>query len=100
MVHVGFYDGYIVSHCGDAKQVVITRVNVFVEPIVAAARVFQRARVNDFHNDCFANASLLHARFGMLGENDGRVKALAMHHFPQLSFNPTAKLNTGLATGT
>ena len=82
MVHDGFYDDHIVDHCGDAKQVVITRVNVFVEPIVAAARVFQRTRVKDFHNDCFANASLLHARFCMLGENDGQVKALAIDPDP------------------
>ena len=96
MVHDGFDHKYIVNHSRYAKQVSCAVRQVIVQPIMKTACFFERAAFDDFQNPCGFNIPFCHSLEGMFSQHHGQIEALAVHYFPQLSFNPIAKLNTGL----
>ena len=96
MVHDGFDHKYIVNHSRHAKQVIRAVRQMLVEPIMKTACFFERAAFDDFQNQCGFNIPFSHSQAGMFSQYHGQIEALAVHYFPQLSFNPTARLNTGL----
>ena len=96
MVHDGFDHKYIVNHSRHAKQVICAVRQMLVEPVMKTARFFERAAFDDFQNQRCFNIPFCHSQAGMFSQHNGQVEALAVHYFPQESFNPTAKLNTGL----
>ena len=65
------------------------------KPIVIAAGIFYSAGINNLEDQGGADISLCHSLNGALRQNHWQVESRAVHYFPQLSFNPTAKLNTG-----
>ncbi len=94
MVHDGFDHKYIVNHSGYTKQVVCAVRQVLVQPVMKATSFFDGSAVNNFQNLFKVNLSFRHSLNGVLRQYNLQIKTGAVHHFPQLSFNPTAKLNT------
>jgi hypothetical protein len=96
VVHDSLHHNDIVNHSGYAKQVVGSARHLFVQPEVGASCVFDGARVNDVKQKIRAHIPLGHPQPGVLCDHDWQTEAGTFHHLPQESFNPTAKLNTGL----